>query len=851
MNGEEIMNKPINSFEIKGGRQSRRIGSLLAFVLCAGASQGWADRVKVEIKDGGFYRIPAADLATAFSMTESQISGTPLRMDNAGRPVAILRDQGDVVFYAHPYESIYTDRNVYWLESGMGQPVPSMSVASATGQPQASFADIRRFEHQTLLRLDLVYAPGEDPWFWRLLISGFSSKQYTFNLDLPGVVPGSPAAVKVRVKGATESSGRYFHGAEIKVNGQAVGYQTFDGLEAAIIEASIPSGLLLASGNTLTVVSQPPPGTFYDSIFLDYAEIAFQRSYNAIGDQLLVEAQPGPVTLQNLVSPDAEIWKVSDRWMPARLSGFTVEGNGSTWSASFQSAEPARYAVRIPGSEASVDAVLPVPANTLKDPTNAIDYLMIVGPGLETAAQVLADHRAANGLRTRMVPVGAVFDAFNYGIRDGRAIKAFLGYARRQWAESPRYVTLVGDGSMDYRNYFGHNDSLVPVEPSYDFYGMYASDHRAIELDSTGPVEYAISRIPAVTEAELGDYIANLIAFETGGAWREDILIATDNADIAGNYIEDGNQLEHIVTGLKATHRADIDLLGASQTRQEFISGVESGKELTVYIGHGTSQQFAEEAIFTINDVNALTNESNPSIFMVLGCLSGGFGTPGFKQIGEALVTKRGASPAMLGAATYVNSADSQLLATQVMHRIYNEGVERLGDAWVDAKNLLLLYNRLDPVRGYQLLGDSALSMGAINAPRGLPAPAPGPGSIEEWENWAIPPIAVDLDLPVAPEDDTDGDGDDNWTEYRNGTDPGDPDSFLSIIQIGRPVGAGTVEVGWPAAHGRTYRLERSYSADRDYTLVADGIPAVVPLRQWEDSLGNHGTAFYRVVVED
>ncbi|MCB1100851.1 MAG: hypothetical protein KDL10_00720 [Kiritimatiellae bacterium] len=840
------MNKQTN-MNVK--KASRWVAASLGFwFLTAASVEGSV--VKVAIGDSGFYRITKAELAQAFSITESQVQTSAFWMENVGRPVSVARDAGDLVFFGHKYESIYTDANIYFLGIGSGPVVQDQVVAPASGQPQSSFPAQARHEQQLALRSDLVRVPGEDPWLWKLMISGFSSKQFTIPLNLPGVIAGSEASVAVKVKGATDSTGRYYHGAQIKVNGTVVGYDTFDGFEAAEIVATIPSGLLQASGNTLTIYSLPPSGTFYDSIYFDSAVVSYQRSYQSGANQMIVDAQPGSVKLENLSSSAVQIWNVSDVWNPSRLTGYQVVADGTAWDASFESPSAARYAVSVAGEMKPVVGISPVYAQSLKDPTNAVDYLLVVGPGLESAAQTLASYRAANGLRTMMVSIDAVYDAFNFGIRDGRALRSLLGYATRQWAECPRYVTIAGDGSLDYRNYLGFNDSLVPTEATTDIYGLYSTDHLAVDLTGTSSIQIAIGRIPAQNAAELTAYINNLIAFEAGGAYRNDILISTDNADLAGNYLSDGNQLEAIAAAKKTAHRADIDIIGAAQTRQEFIHGVEAGKELAVYIGHGTSQQFAEEAIFTINDVNAMTNQTSPSMFMVLGCLSGGFGAPGMKEIGESLVTKLGASPATIGAATYVNSLDSLVLATQIMHAVYNNGVERLGDAWVDAKNQLLLFNRMSPVRGFQLLGDAAISLGASDAPRGVPATPPVVGSFDEWESWALPPVVADLDLPNGPQDDTDGDGDDNWTEYVNGTDPGSADSFLRIQNLRQLSGIQKVEVEWPSAHGRTYRLERSYSADHGYSPVAEGITASAPLNFWEDDLQTGNVAFYRVVVE-
>ena len=106
-----------------------------------------------------------------------------------------------------------------------------------------------------------------------------------------------------------------------------------------------------------------------------------------------------------------------------------------------------------------------------------------------------------------LVGLSEIENAFNDGFRSPYAIRDFLLHASKRWVRAPRYVVLVGEGSFDYRNLLGQNDSLVPSFLRRGTLGIYAADNALASPDEDTLPLMAIGRIPVTTEEQLNAYV--------------------------------------------------------------------------------------------------------------------------------------------------------------------------------------------------------------------------------------------------------------------------------------------------------------------------------------------------------
>jgi hypothetical protein len=95
---------------------------------------------------------------------------------------------------------------------------------------------------------------------------------------------------------------------------------------------------------------------------------------------------------------------------------------------------------------------------------------------------------------------------------------------------------------------------------------------------------------------------------------------------------------------------------------------------------------------------------------------------------------------------------------------------------------------------------------------------------------------------------DSDGDGLNNWQEWRCGTNPNNALSALRLLAP-VPVGAGLV-VRWESVADRSYFVERSTKASSGFTPLATSIPGQPGMTTYTDTNAiGVGPWFYRVGV--
>jgi len=821
-------------------------GSLIVFLSIPGFVIAEVSAAKVITKQDGYYRVAASNLAVVFSKTISEIQSMPLSVMNLGQEVASVRDNGDVIFYGLPYITPNSDENVFWIVPANPASVPNLNVTAGSSPYQGSFPVSKRIEQHLVIRADLITNLNEDPILWRMLTSGLATKSYTATITLDSLASGTGGSLGVRLKGATDIAGRYYHRARVDLNGVTLGYIDFNGLETKEVSFPVTAGQWVSGNNSVKVESTPPPGTTFDSFFLDYINADYQRTFASSSNRISMPLASGSIQATGFSTTNLLLWNVTDQWNIRSVTGHQIVQNGGTWNVTFNTTEQGIYAIGGKGSE-----LLPIRIESftdigLKDTSWALDHLVIAHTSLVESAEQLTYYRESAGLDSATITVDDIYDAFNYGIRDARAIDRFLKYAYRNWSKHPRYVVLVGDGSLDNRNLLGYADSLIPAFPLIGPNGLYGSDYKYGDPTGAGQVEMAVGRIPVKTLALVDDYIDKLVNYETGGSWRTNNLISTDQNDYGGDFLGIGNQLSTMIDG--NVHRGDLTTQTLSVVRSAVIDGINQGREVSMYVGHGTPNQLSQQSILLVTDIPQFTNSISPTAFVAIGCLIGAFNDPGKVNLGEGLVTAKGGASSVIAAGTLISAADGQVLSSKFLSDIYNDGVNRIGDAWISGKNQLTADYRHPAFKAFQFLGDPAAAVGDPEAPR-MGEGAPSQPGFSEWAESVLPPVLEDMGQVITENSDVDGDLFNDFSEYKAGTDPFDPGAFLEVVKIKRP-NPQTVELRWPSAVDRTYTIESAASVSGPYSIVTNGVPASAPLNINAFAETSVNPRFYRVTVE-
>jgi len=125
-----------------------------------------------------------------------------------------------------------------------------------------------------------------------------------------------------------------------------------------------------------------------------------------------------------------------------------------------------------------------------------------------------------------------------------------------------------------------------------------------------------------------------------------------------------------------------------------------------------------------------------------------------------------------------------------------------------------------------------------------------GDGLADSWEMGQFGSLGVSSG---GPGEDWDRDGASDLDEFRAGTDPKDPSSFLGFATAPELLAGGDIRLSWSAVAGKTYRIIATDDlVAGTWTEVLAGIPATVPVttRDVVPPL-SAPTQFYRVEVEN
>jgi hypothetical protein len=236
-----------------------------------------------------------------------------------------------------------------------------------------------------------------------------------------------------------------------------------------------------------------------------------------------------------------------------------------------------------------------------------------------------------------------VYDEFNSGLAEPPAIRAFLRHATSRWSTPPRYVTLVGRGTFDYRDLRGFGDNLLPTLLVGSPDGLVASDVALADLaGDDGVPEVAIGRLPVLTAAELAAYVEKIQAHEgaVAGEWRRRVLLAADDPDVAGNFTADSDSVAALLPAGFTADRVHLETTTAEAGREAIIQALNDGVVAFNYIGHGGVDRLAEEDLFTSADVPSLANPDRLPLFFAMTCSVGNFALPGYPSLGEAMLLR-------------------------------------------------------------------------------------------------------------------------------------------------------------------------------------------------------------------
>ncbi len=687
---------------------------------------GSATRLKLLTGAAGIYSVSTATLTSAFggsaASAAAQIAQHHYQLTNRGSEVAWqpAADGQGIVFYAAPVDkslSLFNLQNVYWLEPGSGSfmGLAAQSVPFHPAPAGQTFLDTEHFKQSVFANPYVTANPADDYWFWQSFLSGDPQiGQGTFTVDVAGVAAGATGgSLTVNLMGFSSS-----HRVAVQLNGAALGeidWQWDGNGFGARWSATLPiaAGQLVEGANSIQL-------TGLDGIFfLDSFDVAYPRLYRAVGDQLALHGDANAEgTVGGFSGSDVAVYDLSAPLLPRRVPAAVAADPSGGFLVSFRPGSPATPYLAASGRAIAAAATTPRQDAGLRSPGNGADDLIITSAGLRAAAQSLADYRQSRGLHTLVVTVDDVMDDFADGLLNPAAIHDLLVYAAANWQPHPRYVTLAGKGTYDYRDLLGFHDDLVPPLMVASYEGLVPSDGAYAAIKGDGLPDLPIGRIPALTAAELTAYVNKVVAYESGGLGpgAKQVLLVADAPDAAGDYVAGSDQLAaQVPAGLQVSK--DYLPPGAGQAqidaaRAQLLGAFDNGGVLVNYVGHGGLDRLATPGLLTTDDVAQLTGGPRSPVLTALTCNIAHFAYPGYRFLGEELIVQPGGGAMAVYAPTGLSyDGPAVQLGQHLLPALLAAPGTVLGDAILHGIRGYAATGDLTLLPAYNLLGDPVLAI--------------------------------------------------------------------------------------------------------------------------------------------
>jgi uncharacterized repeat protein (TIGR01451 family) len=684
--------------------------------------------VKILVRHEGWYSVAQADLVKAgldpnvdpaSLQVFAEAVEQPIQVTGAAGGPGSFGPQASINFYGTGIDTQYSGTRVYWLVAGTrpGLRIPQLQASSGTNQPPASFLYTVELQPRTIYFAALITPDGNN--FFGPLVSMTPEQQV---MQTPNFNSSStqPATLDVALQGVIKGAP---HDVSVALNGTVLGEVTFTGQQLGKFHVSLPPGVLQVGSNTITLTAQNGE---YDTSLVSDIRIAYPHFYAADSDQLKFTGRAGEeITVGGFTNGTIAVVDITDPTIPVQLTPQIVGSPGSAnqgtstfsvqvpWTMSGGATPPRHTLLAVAADQIAIAAGLRTNhPSTWHSAQVGADIAMVSHENFAGALPPLVTSHETAGKSSVVVPIGDLYDEFNFGERSPYVIRQFLQTANQNWKIKPKYLLLDGRASVDPRNYLGYGYlDFVPTKIVAATGLMTASDDWFSDFNNTGTPTIATGRLPVSTLDEANTVVGKIVAYEgqsTNGTWTGQALVVADQNDTI-NFTQDSQTVQSEMPSSLQVTDVYTTTVGAVTAREQIVSAINSGQLLVNYIGHGSEEQWSGEDIFDNNAVATLTNGDQLPVFFVMDCLNGLFQDVYGQPLAVTLILAPNGGGVAVLASSGLNQAPPQAkLDALVVQSVLSSAQPTLGDAVVAAKSQIT-----DAVvrKTYILFGDPAMQV--------------------------------------------------------------------------------------------------------------------------------------------
>ncbi|GEM_PF-1468640 len=669
---------------------------------------------KITVSENGWYRVTKSELnAIGFNTKQDPrllkmfVNGLEIPILVNGETDASFDENDSIEFYGFGLDTPTTSANVYWLVNGddVGKRLERISAIGQNNGAKSFSYTLEKKERKVYFS---ALRNGEKENFFGSVITNTTVEE-KLNVTELDLTSNFDSVLEIALQGLTEQFGNPDdHQVKVALNGVQIGTIIFDGKDHKIERITIPKKLLREGINVLQFAAI---GGAADVSLLDYVRLTYSHKFIADKDSLR-SVFDGTQKISGFSSNEIRAFDVTNPFAPTGLIG-NVELEKDSFSLTLDSNEKGvREVLTI--TEMRINKASSIKLNEPSSWTsqkNGADFVITSHRKFFASLKPLIELRQSQGLRVALVDIEDVYDEFNFGIKDAKAIKSFLLNARQKWQTPPRYILLVGDASFDPRNYLRLSErDFVPTKLVDTNLTETSSDDWFADFDDDGKAEMAVGRLPFFNDSEVALYVSKVLKYEQtvqSETTTKKVLLVSDKKgefdfETATDEIKKQLPSNVIVSEIKR------EKLDDKTAHKQIIKSINSGQTFVNYFGHGSLSSW-NGGVFTNQDALNLQNENRLPIFISMTCLNGLFQGASLDSLSESLLKAEQGGAIAVWSSSSVSTPDGQtILSKAVWQNLFDKKIERLGDITLEAKSKV---GDVDTRRTWILFGDPTLKL--------------------------------------------------------------------------------------------------------------------------------------------
>ncbi len=727
-----------------------------------------ANTLKIDINSTGFYEITYSDMLS--SQVEGPFKNTTmsnwrLYYDNKELPLELNSANGtfqsgdSIKFYAVAKSNLDSRKTHLILspvalkgEVGLSERIANFN-ADPVDQIISTENIIRKnitLEQNRYFIDGITLGDNLDHYFYGNLVSFPGMEQLDVSTTLADVDLNSSenVTIKYHIRGRNGIRDTAIkHHVGFYLNGVEEGTAIFEENQRMTLTFEVPADRINVGSNTLRfrVLGTFAPVGDYDQVLVDKIEISYNSyRYGGTGQNNFNVLDIGKVqTISNFSSSSLAAYDITNSDTPLKLSNTLIASHdtGVTYQISFYAddnvnQDNSKNYVILPSSAYFKPIALSLNSglsHSLKSSDNSADLIIIGRDEMIEAAQELIRHRESQGLIVKALTPEQIFGEFSFGISKSQAIRDFISTAMNIWTKKPRYLLVLGDGSLDPLD---HNVSTLasnrrsilevgtlPMPMLSGRFIDFGTDHFYVSTEQSHMPLLSIGRLPTNSPDILKNYVDKVIRYELGTSsplinMKKIAFFADEDTGLYENFTSLSQSMISVVPNFSTSFYDRTDLGSDASTKTRLIEEFVSSPLMISMIGHGAFDRFGND-ILSVTDARSLNNLRYP-IVLTWNCESAYYfdANNSYKSLGEELIfNNNGGAIAYLGSTTQTTPPAQSKLAQALFSQLSSSvsrpwDGSRLGDLLYQAKLSVGSgsYER-DIVNSFIILGDPSLKM--------------------------------------------------------------------------------------------------------------------------------------------